>query len=460
MEHLPDDVLLEVMQHLGVRHLFALRLVCKRFESLALSPHLWRHLYAPGHDDGDPHGCYGCSSLRLAPCLRHMSLTLPLQRHHKLYATTRCGVSNLAISVHDAPGGTAGAVQADLVIRNQEALGRMKILDLYLPSNINETPLLRTVATISGLESLRISCYSRAFPRSLTGLRMPRSSLKHFSCTHRPRSEAFCNLMLTTHAATLEHVDLLDEYTPSSATAPLLAAIPNLRQLECCTLPGLGAVGAACESLASLELNITRGEPGERFESRMREAAELLRHAKQLRRLELKYNSSDVSMPAAADMDLILALVPAGRRSRLEWLRICNLDDDWDGYSYQLQTLWDLLPSLPCLRHLDVGPVPFEFLLRVTPETTPALRTLMVFTESGDAVCAHDFLHTEVVQTVLSVNPSLRLYVYLPKYCGQSDPCEACALGCHQELRDDKMDYYTLQHLLMMKACDHVLIPR
>ncbi|XP_052133036.1 uncharacterized protein LOC127752257, partial [Frankliniella occidentalis] len=370
MERLPNEVLLEVMMYLSVEDLFACRLVSKRLAALAMHPYLWRRewRYVSSHVYNRSR-CYACPALRLAPCLTDVSVEVPSARNTPLYKETRCAVSSLSVGLKE--GAAGAALEAALVIRNQEALGRMTSLHLFMDSDVDASQaavLLETVALVSGLKKLTVF---NSFPLSeppingVYGL-WPRSSLTHFSSELSPESEVFCNFVLAAHAATLEDVSLYEG--TSTSTAALLAGMPKLRELECCALPGMEAV-AACESLRELTLHITSDT--ERLE--LRAAAAFLGGATQLLGVVLEYDEGAGSAPATLDMDLILALAATGR-SRVETLDIYTdpQDDDDDNFCPHARSLLQALPHLPALRALSVGCVPDALLLGITPRTAQA----------------------------------------------------------------------------------------
>ncbi|XP_026272974.1 uncharacterized protein LOC113202787 [Frankliniella occidentalis] len=455
MEALPDDALLEVMQYLDIADLLACRLVCRRLGSLALLPELWRHhsididdVYP---DDGEIPRYSICAVLRLAPCLRSWHVCLP-EKYHTMFATTRCAVNKLTLWMRQVDG--KGALQASLLIRNQEALGRLRRLSLGLGNAVvyycvkdtaDAYELLGTVASTSRLEELSITGFQRYPQSTLAGLDRSflGASLKSFEHDpRRPDAEPFCQFILSTHASTLESIDLDEHAQTSTSTATLLAGMPNLRSLRCGMMPGLEAV-AGCELLRDLDLCVA-------YDGEARAAAEFLRRATQLVKLTLRYDESKATMvPAPSpDMDFLLALAATGR-SHLEELEIYV--DIWEHHYFpQQQALLKALPRLPALKLLNVeARTEDDILLGITPANAPSLRTLQVF--RMDLECSHDALHRDAVQKCLSLNPELKLITYAPIYCYRDDRCAWCLLGCHQEMRDDsdpeRVDYVTIPRI-------------
>ncbi|XP_026280141.1 uncharacterized protein LOC113207701 [Frankliniella occidentalis] len=459
MEHLPEDVLLTVMQYLDVPDLLACRLVCKRIGGLALHPHVWRRQRVSDHNR------YLLPVLRLAPCLASLSVVLPAD-HQQLYSITRCAVSSLSLIVQDG-----SAVFAALVIANQEMLGRLRNLDVryWAEETVADAPaLLWPVAFTSGLVALAVSVSDRheyvISTNSLPTAR-PRSSLRTFTCNLRPDLGPFCDFVLASHADTLEDVDLEGNCNFSTSaltsTASLLAGIPNLRGLyHCPLLPGLDAV-AACESLELVSLGVGCS----RMRDAVPQAKEFLRRAKQLRNVTLEYRE-EASINGVG-VDLVLALVSSGP-SLVESLTI-----DINEYLFstfdlqpQLQPVISALPLMPALRELELDTASEALLLAITPATNPALRTIKLHpTESNAPRCAHGYLHWESVETLLSKNPSLDLIVYASYYCDELDPnaCEPCELGCHGEVWESEWFEecaYMLEHGDDGHCTDWITIPR
>ncbi|XP_052124043.1 uncharacterized protein LOC113211246 [Frankliniella occidentalis] len=428
METLPDDALLEVMQYLKIEDLLACRLVCRRLGALAMLPELWRHQRLKLVSSDDTPRYNQCSVLRLAPCLRAWHVDVPLQKFHSLYTTTRCAVKKLALSMYHVS--EEAALEASLVIRNQAALGRLRRLSVLRPYTGRKaiekiSVLLGTVASTPLLEKLKLTGFAFYPPSALVGLHrlFPESSLKSFE--HDPddsEAESLCDFILSTHAATLQTVNLGYYPLTSTSTATLLAGIPNLRRLECGVMPGLEAV-AGCKLLREIGLCVA-------YDGEARTVAEFLRRATQLVKVTFQYDSHEF-MALSSDVDFVLALATTGR-SRLEELEI----DVYEEHFPQQQSLLKALPRLPALKHLEVrGEASDDFLLGISPAKAPALRTLKVFTIS--AKCAHDALHQGSVQNLLSLNPDLKFSTHELSYCYTDERCAWCTLGCHQEMRQD-----------------------
>ncbi|XP_052123334.1 uncharacterized protein LOC127749373 [Frankliniella occidentalis] len=334
MDHLPDDVLLMAMQYLDVPDLLACRIVCKRLGDLALHPDVWRRRRL-SHTDP-----WVCPALRLAPCLGEVHLKLPAAGRHSLYTATRCAVAALRLTA--------------LVVRGQEALGRLKRLHLdlgfYGRLDPSVSVLLATVASSAGLQTLvvPVAPHCAAFIASLhvSTASAHASSLQHFRCGLGRHLEPFINCMLTVHTSTLRVVELVnpDFIAPrSAATAPLLAGVTNLCKLECGLVPGLQAA-LACGSLSEVTLWV-RGE----MPDYVADAKMFLRGAHQLRALQYR---DVVNAPANVGLSLVLALTGQPDRSQLASLVV---DNDGDFEDSQLEPLYEALPSLPALRHIEMN---------------------------------------------------------------------------------------------------------
>ncbi|XP_052131356.1 uncharacterized protein LOC127751610 [Frankliniella occidentalis] len=437
MEQLPDEVVLLVLRYVGMDDLFTCRLVCKRLGDLALHPGVWRHRSSynvSGHQNQKM-----CRILRVAPRLAELSFDLwsTQDDHLAVYTTTRCAVRQLILQV-----GGAGSVPAALIVRNQEALGQLKVVEvtfLYTTTWADAVVLLGTLASTSVLNKLLVRYRGHSSGALHLHTPVARPSLKYFKCLLSSKSQPFVDLVLAGHAATLEEVHLGDDDDHITTSTGLLpASMPKLRALTCSLLPGMETLGP---SLTKVTLHVTPDmRPG------LLGATEMLRRASKLRMLTLKYHPAARSS-AYVGVDLVEALGCSGP-SVVEVLKI---DNDWenehegeendDGVEFlpQLQPLVRTLPFLPCLRYLEltVYVPPDELLLAITPETLPVLRNLKLHPMRWlPARCAHDWRHKDSVQTLLSVNPVLKFSVFTTPYClkGQRESCGSCAQGCHNTL--------------------------
>ncbi|XP_026291540.1 uncharacterized protein LOC113216055 [Frankliniella occidentalis] len=459
MEPLHDDVLLMVLEYVGVKDLLACRLVCKRLAELAVHPQPWRRRRLSVYDMHTKVSAEDrliCPALRLAPCVRMLHLQLPSKRCQLSFTSTRCAVSKLRLVLEDIDV----CMHAAFVIRNQLALGRLRDLSVWFPPGrvtiieknastessqtlFGFSLLFDTLAVASGLEKLAVDCFpDRWFVVHSTVAIIP--SLKLFSCKLRLRSEPFVDFVLAGHAPTLEEVDLRDSWLnpvlKSPSTASLLAAMPNLRELTCpAVLVGMEVV-AECGSLRKLTLHIRCDMPS----ALVAGAAGFLRRATQLREVSLQYHPGATS-PDDAGVRLVRDLAWSGR-SRVESLAITNIwrEEEDSHYFPQEQPLLSALPALPALQHLDLrSHAPPQLLQALGPETCPALRTLELGVHAmGFDIhhhCLHSWLHDNLLANdLLKVHPSIELippsssyYCSVPKYC------TPCASGCHPELSGD-----------------------
>ncbi|XP_026279639.2 uncharacterized protein LOC113207333 [Frankliniella occidentalis] len=440
MEKLPDEMLLTVMHHLDIPTLLTCRLVSKRIGALVLHRDVWRQRVL---DDEDP---WLCPVLRLAPCLAAMyvPMTLPPKRHPP-FATTRCAVAELRVygladddedSDEDEDNYSAGHLHTSLVIRNQEALGRLKSLQVPLVTvefNTSSCVLLETIASTTGLERLLVSDFpgqtTDAFVEASLHSVVLQSSLKYFECVHTPAAEPFITFILAGHAETLTEVYLEAaggsyDYCSSStcSMAAALAGLPALQQLTCSPLPGMGAV-AACASLRQVDLNV---KPD--MWTTIPAAAEFLRRARHLQSVHLLFVGEE---PSDVGVGLVLALNPSVQR-----LAIRCYDAPSGHCDPHLQALTSVLPRLRKLWKLTVhsDTMPTELLLSIKPDTNPAFKKLSLYpSASGRKVlpCLHAWLHLTALKRLLRVFRNLRINVHgWPDYCPDDKPCKGCALGC------------------------------
>ncbi|XP_052133193.1 uncharacterized protein LOC113213875 [Frankliniella occidentalis] len=133
LDQLPEDILAMAMSRLCVVDVLACRLVCKRLAGLAQHPDVWRHRHLDVDDYSKSARIECCRVLRLAPCLREIStsVTTALSCRHADLRTTSCAARVLSIAVD--MGGKCGpeeATKAVQVIKQQEALGRLRAVSL------------------------------------------------------------------------------------------------------------------------------------------------------------------------------------------------------------------------------------------------------------------------------------------------------------------------------------------
>ncbi|XP_052130055.1 uncharacterized protein LOC113214181 isoform X1 [Frankliniella occidentalis] len=438
LERLPDEALLLVLQYLDVISLLTCRLVCKRLGALALDWDAWRHREVDVRLSSAD--CV-CPELRLAPCLRRLVVSIPMLDGFAAcpsapYAWTRCAATELCLEVSD---GSDNALAAAALINRQQALGRLKSLrvELYSSKPAVISVLTETCASTHGLVKLEVEVWGGRLPTPFqTECTISAPSLRHFKCVLSPATEHFVNFILVGHALTLETVDLLGGREPGLdsmacvSTGPLLAKLPKLSKLTCCNIPGVEAVSGG-ETLTEVNLIVSTES---RHRGAVAGAATLLR-AGQIRWLSVRC----VPPSADVDVDVVRALALSGR-SCLESLEIYNNNGEAEcsrNFSH-LQELMTALPSLCALRHLYVGLESIEKLdklvLAITPATAPSLQDIHLDLDEG--LCAHAWLHRDAFNTLMSRNALLhvRLYAYMLLCCDES--CQACTLGCHDQLMD------------------------
>ncbi|XP_052131008.1 uncharacterized protein LOC127751459 [Frankliniella occidentalis] len=359
MEQLPDDVVLQVLRLVGVDDLFSCRLVCKRLGALALHPAVWRHRRFDGASykffikDGPKKMC---RLLRLAPRLASMTVSVKStpDHHLALYATTRCAVRRLNLRVAEA-----GGVPAALIVRNQEALGQLKIVEVTFCTTWADAAVLLGALASTSVEKLDVQSFRLMGGLSAGSMHtsVARPSLKYFKCLLSSKSQPFVDLVLAGHAATLEEVHLGDDDDHITISTGLLpASMPKLRELTCSLLPGMETLAP---SLTNVTLHVTPDmRPG------VLGATEMLRRAPKLRVLTLKYRPA-ARTSAYVGVDLVEALgLGCSGRSVVEVLDIDNdyeneregeENDDGVEFLPQLQPLVRTLPLLPSLRHLELS---------------------------------------------------------------------------------------------------------
>ncbi|XP_026283803.1 uncharacterized protein LOC113210161 [Frankliniella occidentalis] len=427
LHRLPDDVLVLVMQRLAVDDLLACRLVCKRLGGLALQPDAWRHRRL---DDDKP--CV-CAVLGLAPCLDKAVYSKKV--HTTAFMTTRCAVRHLTLIIKK---GTECA-RACLAVRNQEALGRLRNVELEVwrsPEDVapldDADALLRTLVALSpGLESLDL----------LNGLPTPyamrpvlhgpcRPSLRYFRCALSQRYENFVNTVLAGHAATLQEVHLGHDHCEES-TLELLVGMSELRALTCRLCPGMRAL-ASCEMLRDVSFSMFRKDTPETV-VQVKGLADFFRQAGQLRTVSIEFRYGDFDFE---NFDDLMAALASSGESLVHQLSVVNLP-----YAAPLLSALPRLPALRVLGVLNSPLIDFDLDVDTVDEllvglTAPSLRRLELSTLDTDG-CLHEWLHRDEVARVLTANPSLHVHVWGTHGCRRWERCEECALGCHREVTGD-----------------------
>ncbi|XP_052125899.1 uncharacterized protein LOC127749911 [Frankliniella occidentalis] len=436
MQQMPDEVLARVMENLDVEQLFTCRLVCKRFRDFVRHPAVWR---SRDIDASSP-------VLGLAPLVQLMRCEVKHLESRPSqpppYATTGCAAEELELDVHED-----ACVLAALVVRNQEKLGRLRCVQVrYSPCDVGAPIMLETLLSTAGLEKLvvRQTLAPSSTPSTADGPVLYKKvtcapSLVSFDCELFTReSEDFCKIILGGHAATLEEVNLCGDcdsfyyltlksnISSSSALAPLLAACPKLRSLKSPLLPGMAAV-AACSSLRAVHFPVS-----EDMRHAVQDAADLLSRATQVREVTLDYVSW---ASPEVDVGLIRNMGPSVESLTIRDVRDCGLRQPLERQREdRLKSLPRALPNLPTLRRLAVSVASWydeldELLLGLSPDSAPALRTLVLeeYYNLASHACAHAWVHRDSVRKVLRANPTLRVSVpNLPKCCPEGEACSEC----------------------------------
>ncbi|KAK3907089.1 F-box only protein 36 [Frankliniella fusca] len=463
LDALLDDVLLRVLQYVDVEDILALRLTCKRLLALCRLPAVWRHR-AIRHDhsysESFPTERHLLGPvLRTAPCLWRLCLKFPpAEECRELpFDTTRCAVAHLTVVMEgdDILSGDNWTPTVCRLIRNQEALGRLRHLELLLaplaPVYIKRPHvILATAMRTSRLESLAIcgfpTCYELPLFIRRTSVRHPpyrtlwMSPLTSFHCDLQTVDGRLRNLILQKNAATLEEVILTSESTflvrgdvPDSwilenfplsgeGTAALLARMPRLATLMCPPLEGIEAV-ADNKSIRKVSFAMEA-----EWKRRLAGAAEFLRRATQLREVMIYADTADA-------VNLVTSLASSGQ-ARVE--KLC-LEDTCASTSFV--SVAPLVSALPRLRnlqelYLDHCVARDELLLAIHPETAPALRRFNICDVRS---CPHSWMHKKAVEALVVANPSLHVHLDFP-VCGSGYPlCPCCAeTSCHPELRSGR----------------------
>lgn len=446
MSLLPDDVLLMVMEYLVEKDILACRLVCRRFRDLTEHRAVWRRREVSLNGGAS---AVGLAPLRFAPCLSRLFVDVTCWRDDmRICASTKCAVSEL-LFVIGSKNVPICLEQAGKILRNQEALGRLRELTI-LEETVKTAPrtLVGDVERTSGLGTSTAHVCDGA-PEVCR--RAPHPSLKTFRCFLDVEQAVvpFCEAVLSTHASTLEeiHLNTADDFFWPSVP-PILASMPNLSVLFGCPLsPGLGLI-ASCRKLESVTFYVPRVEP-----TAVQGVATILDSCRQLHFVYLTY--SDEACVHNVGADLVLSLVSSGP-SPVETLGILVDEEDLALPLPMTEPLCRALPLMPNLVELTVSGLSPELLMTITPRTVPALSALYVFPTDNDiADCAHCCLHLDSVAIFLTKNPTISLHVFTVHFCHSEDGglCVFCANAvCHrtvwsEDVEDDR-------------ELDWVLIPR
>ncbi|XP_034252221.1 uncharacterized protein LOC117651858 [Thrips palmi] len=410
---LPDDALLAVLAFLPARTLFACRVACRRLRDLCLHRHLWRSVCV------ESLGVLRAATAALVPCIGRISLDVPLRSTAALLKDTACVVRALELAVQNSQD----AALASTLLSEVSAVGGATELVLLIkcrrPNALQ--PLLKAVWDRRGLLTLDVTnnsrrplpsdwCETVGVP-SLTRLRYD-----------SPSADPFLELLLRTHAATLQHVELQRlEDVPAS----LLAHALQLRSLKCSPCEGLSQL-VDLPDLSSIDLS-HEGESNchclQATAAFPRGTLAFLTEASHLRSVTLCVFTEDSEAPLRA-----LSLSPSA--ANIENLVALAHDQP---ESYLLGEIAPFLSSFRSLRTLIVEDEPVhEFLEAVSPAALPCLTTLK-FCIHEDS-CMHGTLHTPGVHDLLIRNPRLHVYNFDLHVvcCGE---CPWCRWGCHEPLK-------------------------
>ncbi|XP_034252554.1 uncharacterized protein LOC117652031 [Thrips palmi] len=239
---LPDDALLAVLAFLPARTLFACRVACRRLRDLCLHRHLWRSVCV------ESLGVLRAATAALVPCIGRISLDVPLRSTAALLKDTACVVRALELAVQNSQD----AALASTLLSEVSAVGGATEIVLLIkcrrPNALQ--PLLKAVWDRRGLLTLDVTnnsrrplpsdwCEADGVP-SLTRLRYD-----------SPSADPFLELLLRTHAATLQHVEL---HRLEDVPASLLASALQLRSLKCSPCEGLSKL-VDLPDLSSIDLS-------------------------------------------------------------------------------------------------------------------------------------------------------------------------------------------------------------
>ncbi|XP_034231825.1 uncharacterized protein LOC117639909 isoform X1 [Thrips palmi] len=401
---LPEDVLLAVLAHLSARELFGCRVLCRRLRDVCLHPALWRRLSLPAAC----HKGVVRAALRLAPCLLRVQWTgADLDTFASMVSETSCVVEKLFAIVHspnDVPLATS-------IVQKLSGLGGLKTLRLVLNGIAADTllPLLGTVYTVNDLRVLHIWIDSDP-PVTLSSSwcdtgRNPTLRELMYSA---PTVDSFLEVLLVTHAATLEKVILSKV---GSVPVHLLNVMPRLRSLSC--PPNEALVQLAVPTLREVTFRAMHMKAYPAGALAFLEASQL----------------GDVTLFLSKESPA--APVQALARSRSAHL-VRKLNLRWTPHVLDL-----VAPSLPCfvaLQDLTVDSEPTNgFLQAVTPASLPCLTKLVV---NCFGPCTHAWLHDPATQDVLIRNPRLHLRLSDVAVVPTLDVCTCpwCRWGCHSQL--------------------------
>ncbi|XP_034256651.1 uncharacterized protein LOC117654275 isoform X1 [Thrips palmi] len=423
---LPDDFLLAVLGHLPTRELFTARLVCRRFRDLCLHRQLWKTRSLANDLFGSVSVDFGLrrAVLSLAPCLRRLSLS---PGHCIRLAPFVPSVSQLNIDL--AFYGEGQEITCDNaqdfinLVQRLSSLGGLTELGFCLalenPNSLLVQALLKTIYTISGLQSLFIGGEIPLAADISVDVKVEPSlkkinyrSLGDDACERVP----FIGSLLKAHASTLEEVIVELHDVPLSP----LQGSKKLRSLTIFPHEELPLL-VDCPNLSTIEIV---------YSDRWVYPAgtiEFFRRAVSLR-------SVTFTCPVRDSLAPLVALAGSKAAKRVWMLDIFATSPD------VITLLGISLYKFPSLRRLTFqGKVTDDFLRAVDPAATPNLTSLALDVCHDGSPCAHSWLHGPAIQDLFARNPRLGLHIenWYGKY-GRDCSCRWCSWGCHSKLVEPK----------------------
>lgn len=395
-----------MLAFLEPRELFSCRRVCRRFRDLGLHPHLWQSVRLTAWNKS-----LLCASLRLAPCIREVTLC---DRDLKDTATAifsgKCVITRLRMNVV----ASANELLATSILNVVSSLGGLRALhlDIQYLSPYKTNPLFRVVYGLENIHVLKITIARRPAPLSVSWPECEASLEKlHYTS---PSNDGFLQLLLEAHATTLTEVRLL---LPQSVHLPVatLTMMPQLRSFTCYVHDSMSHL-LACSKLSDVHLKYfaTAIPPG---------ALEFLRLAPSIQSLTLETTHKE--RPDRPDAP-ILALYGSYCADRLKHLKLSGapaVEPVADSFSF---------PSLESLTlHMEPSDI---FLRAISPVTVPRL-TLLELVPSAPKHWLHGFMHDPAVMDLLGRNPSLHLRPNWDKFDFEACNCRWCSWGCHSEFK-------------------------
>lgn len=408
--------MLAVLAYLTPRELFSCRLVCRRLRDLCLHPDLWRSVCLSD-------GGVLLAALRRAPCLGSMSLLDVegpsfMNSVASVVSSMACVVAkvDLFISAQDSV-----ALVTDIV-QKVYSMGGLKDLTVFSMHDAQFPPSFwNMIYGFSGLRKLELRIGS--YP--LSSISLPQKAVKSSltELTYGASVDLFIQVLLNTHAATLETVCLV-----TGGRLPSLSSMqaPKLRSLTCHLNDDL-KYSQALSNLHTLRLIAFDDYP---FPPR---ALDFVRQSSQLRSVKLTSLK-----PSPTPTDLLLALAASPSAPALESLTLKCASDSLVAMAATLHRFPSLRSmTLSCVKSVThVSPdarLADNFMRAVNPGSAPSLATLEMTPLQG---CPHAWLHGPAVQDLLARNPRLHLRLDLGDGANQEHcDCHWCRWGCHGELR-------------------------